>query len=439
MAAYGWRHSVDQSRIPDREVEFHPHSFADPGGRLFRWRGGLYRALSRQQSSFISRLFQSGTIERLIRRGLLIESEITDYALEGYDLVIRHRAIPFPSYPNEWCAAMLKDAALAIIELARELAGDGLTLKDAHPWNLVFDDCRPVYVDLNSIAPAEQGQGWQAGEEFRRFCLNPLILMSRGQERLARLMMPEDEGVTDSFLAMFERGGVRSALVNARAEFASRARRMLKPETLEKQQARAGLADLLRRIEREVEGVVIAPPESSALCRDQGRGREAVSQLLGRLRPDTLLDVGGNFIGNAEAARESSNRAVVFSDDPGLVARLYLDCRARRLPILPLIVDFTKPTPARGLCDHWSIAASDRFKCDLVLALDGAIDDLTRRRQLNFEQVAEGLSLFSDRWVVAEIGAGAPDNFVGALRARFKTVSVLPSGEPDRALVLGEQ
>jgi predicted unusual protein kinase regulating ubiquinone biosynthesis (AarF/ABC1/UbiB family) len=48
---------------------------------------------------------------------------------------------------------MFKDAALTLINLAIELAKQGFSLGDAHPWNILYDVYanEPVFVDLGSI------------------------------------------------------------------------------------------------------------------------------------------------------------------------------------------------------------------------------------------------------------------------------------------------
>src|SRR5262245_5865765 len=199
-------------RIPYSEVRFHPHSFADPAGRLFWWNGQLYRGISAEWAELFRQLFRDGVIKRLVDQGLLQAAELTPLTLDGYAMVVRHQRILFASYPNEWCAAMLKDAALTIIELVIELARRGLTLKDAHPWNVLFDACRPLYVDLTSIIPQKDDAKWRGYEEFCRFCLYPLILISHGQERIARCLLPEYEGISKSDLLTLTRGPGTSVL-----------------------------------------------------------------------------------------------------------------------------------------------------------------------------------------------------------------------------------
>src|ERR1044071_4790464 len=138
------RERVEQRRaaIPSEEVTFHAHSFADDAGRLFWWGAQLCRGINSRHAEFFARLFRDGVMQDLIERGLLIESELTELTFDDYPVVVKHRIVPFISYPNEWCAAMLKDAALTTVDLAIELARHRLTLKDAHPWNLLFDACK---------------------------------------------------------------------------------------------------------------------------------------------------------------------------------------------------------------------------------------------------------------------------------------------------------
>ena len=181
----------------EEEIEFHPHSFADPAGRVFRWQGQLYRGLRAPSADFFAELARSGTLADLVRDGLLVDFEPAELRIEGFDLVMRHPAVPFPSYPHEWGCAMLRDAALVILNLAAELAERGLTLKDSHPWNVLYRGSRPVWVDLTSVGPRDERPGWPPEREFRRFCLNPLVLMASGHDRIARYLLPDKDGVSD--------------------------------------------------------------------------------------------------------------------------------------------------------------------------------------------------------------------------------------------------
>ncbi len=48
---------------------------------------------------------------------------MTDYKLDGFDLVIEHQIVEVVSYPREWSFSMLKEAALLILRV-NEVAGE---------------------------------------------------------------------------------------------------------------------------------------------------------------------------------------------------------------------------------------------------------------------------------------------------------------------------
>ena len=271
--------------IPPGGVDFHPHSFADSHGRLFRWNGELYRGIRGGQATFFSRLFRDGVIQRLIDRGLLIETEPTDLKLDGYELIVRHKNVPFPSYSNEWCAGMLKDASVLMLDLQIELTQRNLSLKDAHPWNILFDGSKPVFVDLTSIVPLRESSAWAAYDEFCRFCYYPLILMCHGRERVARSLMAEYEGVLRSDLAMLPR---RFAL----SPFAFRKviDRVLKPvRRLKKIDAQSSQLNFLQRLKRDVERINV--PQSPSNSSQTSAAEQALQRILKRLRPGSVLDI----------------------------------------------------------------------------------------------------------------------------------------------------
>lgn len=456
--------SPSYETIPRDEVSFHPHSFADPDGRLFLWNGQLYRGISHDQAPFFSRLFLDGTIQILVDRGLLIESHLTQLSIEGYAAVVRHKYVPFTSYPQEWCAAMLKDAALTIINLAAELTDRNLTLKDAHPWNLLFEACKPVYVDLTSIVPTTGDGRWPAYGEFCHFCLYPLILMAHGHERIARSLLPEYGGVQQRELAPLARGaagpsydlsrlladGLGHALSlfrkgerrgHARSSFLNRIRKEIESMSMNSYEPRAG-------------GDNGASIPIAASQDDSVENREILRRILSELKPASVLDLSGSRGLYSRMAASAGGRVVSFDTDSCSVTQLYNEARDKGWSILPLVVDFMKPTPSVGYSSHYLIAATDRLKCEMVLAL-GLVRKAVFEHSLTFDLVVEGLAMFSTRWVVVEFPPAADsissngrgdrlswytlDNFTEALKKRFRSVSVTTRGPGPRALLLCEK
>src|SRR5262249_12739641 len=80
-------------------------------------------------------------------------------------------------YPCEWPSVLLYRGAELTLELALELGRAGLGLKDADPLNILYDGCRPVFVDLLSIERREPRDAiWRPYAQFVRNFLFPLIL-----------------------------------------------------------------------------------------------------------------------------------------------------------------------------------------------------------------------------------------------------------------------
>jgi len=393
-------------RIPPGEVEHHPHSFVDSSGRLLWWRGRLYRAIPPEGESFLARLLDEGVLRELAGQGLLIETERADVELDGYSLVLRHPTVPFVSYPNEWCPPMFKTAVLALLDLASELAERGLALKDAHPWNLVYHGCRPVWVDVGSIVP-DAAPGWSPAGEFVRFCLNPLLLMAGGASRVARHLLPDYEGIGPSELGLVASGPLRR---RAAAGLAARVSRDLPRGT----GARAGFfRDLRARI------ADIAVPGEHAATTPGRPSDAAVRSLIEDLQPVSLLAVESPS--SARIASRDGVPVVALDRDESEVSALYGAARAEELELLPLVMDFTLPTPSRGIAEHAQIAATRRLRCDLVVAL-GVVERIRADYGLAQGKILEGLAAFAGRWVAVDGPVGETAGFVPIRRDGGLTV-----------------
>jgi len=182
--------------------------------------------------------------------------------------------------------------------------------------------------------------------------------------------------------------------------------------------------------------------------------QRCVHRLLTELRPATLIDISCGAGWYAKLAASLGSRVVCWDANPMRVTRLYRDACHMKLPILPLIMDFTKPTTARGLANHWSIAAIDRFRCDMVLAL-GVLHHIVCERRLNFEQITDGLASLAKRWVLVEfissedvemkpiwssrISWYSRDNFLNSLQKRFCNIQLLDSDQDTRTLLFCEK
>jgi hypothetical protein len=471
--------------IPLSEVDFHPLSFADPNGRLFWWQGQLYRGINQRRINFYNSIVQDGVVQSLVDKGLLVETQLTDLKFDEYKMIFKHHCVPFVAYPYEWCAAMLKDAALLVIDLEIELASHDLTLQDAHGWNVLFDGCRPVYTDFCSIVPAPKGENrlWHAYDEFCRFFIYPLYLMAHGHGRIARWLLHDREGILKTdFAALMYRSSLgfetnqvmRKLLSIAKQQVPNSLRPLIEKSLTFLKSIPVGRAmkryqsrhDFMQQVRQEIEAISIPsvktewsdyykddfPPFSPS---DSWTAKHhSVYQILSNLNPHSVLDIGSNRGWYAQLAALLGINVVAFDVDDVCITQLFCDAKKKGLPVLPLIMDFQYPSPGYGLCNSGGVPAMQRLKCDMVIAL-ALVHHCVFKYWLNFDQIVEGLSVFANKWLLVEF-IPSQDGYVREwwsesytwytlghfqeiLQRYYRSIRVLPSSPAPRVLLLCEK
>lgn len=448
--------------VPSNQLTFHPASFGDFNGRVFHWDGGLYRGVAASRAELYNRLFDDGTIAGLVNRRLLVPTERTPLRVDGFDLVLEHRAIPVVSYAYEWTTTMLRDAALVVVDLEIELATRGLTLQDAHPWNVLFDGPNPCWVDFGSIVPAKPDTTWRAHDEFCNFYVNPLLVMAQGHHRVARRMLTDsDDGVraaeASALAGHAERGPSLKSRINRTARaFAKRVLPQRACDAIhDRAKSRRAALDVagqrpafLRDLRDRVRSIDLRPPRFSAVHVNGRSGQDdmdadrrgAVEYALAQIRPASVFEVSYASPFYSTLAARTGARVVAVGVDETHVDDLYAFARRQSLDVLPLVMDVRTPSPAYGLCGQTAAPATDRLASDLAIALD-ATHHLGVRYRLNFDQVARGLAQFARRALLidfveghdpatraywsADFAAYTPQNLEATLRRHFARVELL--------------
>jgi SAM-dependent methyltransferase len=413
----------------------------DKDGMLFRYDGKLLRAASAELTASLRLVLKH---ERLFELGLCRFRE-TRYQVDGFAAVFEADEVPAPLQPAEWPTRMIQAAACSMLELALELDSLGLGLKDAHPWNLLFDGPNPVFVDLGSIRPGPTlNRGWL--EEFRRHLLLPLTLHSVGLHGPADAIMSEHLGV----IKRFNDFGPLPYLVPPTTGYWLMRAKLNHRRALQKLRSHVERLDARgRKMAWSDYGSVEIPLGDKS----KYTGKQAsVDQFLGRLRPGRVLDLACNTGWFSRLAVSHGNAVTGVDIDDRALGVLYEKSLATQAPILAGRMDVTMPLGNFGMALAFPDAYT-RLQGDTVMAI--ALVHHLARQGVPFSTLARILhqlgrraaivefipktDQYVSRWPLAKEPWYTAQGLEQAMGAYFSKVSVLDSEPAGRRMYLFER
>ncbi len=315
---------------------------------------------------------------------------------ERVERIVEHEPIPFPSYPHEWPPEMLHEAGRLTLDLAQGLLADGLGLKDATPYNVLFAGPRATFVDVLSVERRDPRDAtWLPYAQFIRTFVLPLLVNRHFHVTLRQVFEASRDGLEPEavydlcsplrrllppFLTLVSLPTWLGARHRARASDPAVYRR---PPARSPEQAQFVLRYLFRRLARLLARLAPRGRTSTwsdyATTADPRRGGELaakqalVEELVRDARPRTVLDVGCNTGYLAAAAAQGGARVVAIDYDPVVVGATWRRASAAGLDILPLVVDLTRPSPAIGWrnreCPSFLDRAHGRFDAVFLFAV----------------------------------------------------------------------
>ena len=430
------------SRISRLELARRAGPAVDSHGVRFEMEGRILRAFRGADALFFRSLLESGAAASLFEAGLA-RSWITADEVEGFDLVVESERIQVVTYPPEWATSALHEAGLTIARLGLALAHEGLGLLDGHPWNVLFDGSRAVWVDLGSIIESRGvSRGWV--REFRTRVVLPLALHARGWHSRARLLSTEPR--KERARALGEWGPLR--YFPMRYELLKRRAGQPKDfysglvEYLERMRPKASRTDWSEYVQAQVDDF----EDRSSWDQKQ----VAVDAFLGDLPRGRLLDVGSNAGWYSELAARLGYRVIAIDPDDWTLSGLFAHARSNGLPINTVLMDIMFPSGSYGLGLAYA-SAPERLKSDVTLWL-AIVHHLVGRQGIPFAAVAHSINQFTseaaivefvprtDRfvreWPIAKLSWYEADGFIEAMRPYFPRVDVLPSSPEPRQMML---
>jgi ribosomal protein L11 methylase PrmA len=395
-------------------------SFRDPNGFIFYRDGTVYRQVNRKHATNFDHFIKSGLYESLVdAKSLVPHQEVHIPPARDDDdcfKIIKPERIPFISYVYEWCFSQLKDAALVTLGIQKKALEFGMTLRDCSAYNIQFMEGRPVLIDTLSFGFHEEGKPWVAYKQFCQHFLAPLMLMSRRDVRLNQLCLTEIDGIPLnlaknllSHCAYSSWGAFLHIYLHARFEDYY-SERFVHRDTSTGRFSDRSFRGLLDSLENAVAKLTLKRQKSQWLrytADGQNYGNESlnhkiqiVKAYLEKCNPEEVWDLGANTGLFSRIASTSGARVIAFDQDPYCVEASYLEAKKDRLDILPLVLNFSNPTPAIGWENQERRSLLQRASADTVLAL-ALIHHLAISNNVPLSKLA---SFFADicQWLIIE-------------------------------------
>lgn len=177
------------TKIPSDEIA-KPGLHTDKLGFTFVWDNHFLRGIFPSSINLVKSYFVSGFIDEIVSKKLFPRTWISEFENDQFGMILEHEMIIPILYATEWNYEMLKDAALMVLDIAQVAWKYGYNMVDCHKLNVLFFNNRPMYVDLGSFVPMEDGcTGWNPYSSFLRSYYYILSIWSDGASTMAKRMM----------------------------------------------------------------------------------------------------------------------------------------------------------------------------------------------------------------------------------------------------------
>jgi SAM-dependent methyltransferase len=430
-----------------------PASFRDPGGFCFREERRFFRAVSPESYDEITPFLNSRTVQELTSRHKLVSSRQLDPS-EGEALfrrddfrrlaggrpvgaVFEHQRIEFASYPYEWPPEMLYTAGQLTLELAQSCLAEGYSLKDASPYNILFQGSTPIFIDLLSFERRDPCDPiWNPYAQFCRNFPLPLLAHKAWGIRLADIFNTRRDGVDPAelyrlcsplqklmrpFLTLISMPTWLSRKTADNGVYRSRLLKNPEKARFILNSSFSRLRRALQRVRPEGKKSFWAHyPESHSYSDNAFKNKEDfLRSFMQEAQPRRVLDIGANT-GHFSTLAARENAAVVSIDsDSSCIGELWKKAELEKLNILPLIVDFSRPSGAQGWRNREQATFLERARgaFDAVLMF-GVLHHLLVTERVPLEEILDLAAELTSRWLLIEYVAPSDKMFQTIARGR---------------------
>jgi SAM-dependent methyltransferase len=413
-------------------------TFRDPQGRLYRDGDHILREIYSEHVESVLAWIGSPVARRWMQEGRLISTEVV-WSEPGKRTLLEHERVFFPIYPWEWTPGQWKQAALLTLDLCEEALDSGYVLKDATPLNVLFSGPNAVFVDVLSFEGRDlRSPLWIAYGQFVRTFLLPLAAHVQLGWPLAATQHRRDGFEPTDLAPWLSLSGrwrspmrtlVTVPLLLEGGFFQKNARiKSYRPKVAEDISA-VILRRTLRKARRLLDQLRLQPHASrwsgyteTAFhydAKDHTAKQDFVRRSLERAKPARVLDVGANTGVYSRIAAAAGASVVAWDSDVRATDINWETAFRTGSPILPVVANFARPTPAVGWqnSENLSLLSRGKGQFDCVMML-GILHHLLVADQIPLACVIDQVAQLSTRWAIIEWVPKNDSQFVELCRGR---------------------
>lgn len=420
------------------EDEFLRASFRDPAGVFWIQDGKALRWVFEESESDYRYLLDQGKVKEWIASKKLIPSKILSteeqskfsnsdqfpkiLKQKSSGMLIEHKCITFPSYPYEWSPLMLYEAAQLTLELAEAALEFDFSLKDATPYNVLFEGSKPCFVDFLSFEKRNPLDGsWKAYGQFVRTFLLPLLCHQKFGISLKEIFLSQREGVEPSQvyrLASWVRKLSPSFL--SLVSLPVWLEKKQNPSNLEyksknfssKEQARFVLSSIFKHLRKHLNRLKPEKVKShwsqyhecAHRTEDYIQAKQQfIRNFLEMDKPKKVLDIGCNRGDFSLQFAKAGSEVVSFDLDSAVIDHLYEESSSQNLSVLPLVMNLAWPSPGMGWAERENKSFLERAKGNFDAVLMYAVlHHLLVTAQIPLENIATLISRITQKYLLIE-------------------------------------
>lgn len=375
------------------EFEYESSSFRDNFGNVFVFNNRILRSVKSVAIDNYQYLKKNDVFKKSISSNFLINfKEIPKENLpkffDKFNCILESEVIPFVSYPYEWSFSQLKEAALHHINFQIYLLNLDVILRDSSAYNIQFLNGRPIFIDILSLKKYEEGEYWNGYKQFCENFVNPLLLGSLKGIRHNEWFKGSLEGI--STLELNKILNLKNKLsLNVLIHVVGQANLLNKninnPKEAEnklkkiRKFSKASYLFLLKQLKKWIIGLEFKKSKSlwenyknehTYNVQELEKKKIIVGNFIEKHKPEKIIDLGCNTGIFSEIAINKGAKNVVGLDfDENVIDEAFNKNIKKKISFLPIVSDFSNPSPNQGWMQNERKGLVERFKSDVLIAL----------------------------------------------------------------------